>query len=162
MLDWVGGNALAYAGAALATFLAGWGSSIGIRYSASTASGVLTEDPEKFGLLFVLVALPGTQGFYGFFSAFLVMLKLNFFGGEVLSLTTQQGWQVFASCLPVGIVGFFSAIYQGRVCAAGIQLSAKRPEMAFRAGVVYGVMVESYAVLGLITTLFLLLFGVQL
>ncbi|MCH7761010.1 V-type ATP synthase subunit K [candidate division TA06 bacterium] len=158
----IGGNALAYAGAALAAFLAGSGSAIGIRYAASTASGVLTEDPEKFGLLFVLVVLPGTQGLYGFFSAFLVMLKLNLFGGEVLSLTTSQGWQVLFSCLPIGIAGLVSGIHQGKVCSAGIQMTAKRPEMAFKAAVVYAVMVETYALLGLVVTLFLLFFGIKL
>jgi F0F1-type ATP synthase membrane subunit c/vacuolar-type H+-ATPase subunit K len=40
-------------------------------------------------------------------------------------------------------------------------MAAKRPEMAFKAGVVYGVMVEIYALLGLLTTVLMLLFGVN-
>jgi len=156
------GLALALAGSAAAAFLAGIGSAIGIGISGRAASGVLSEDPEKYGQLFVLVVLPGTQGFYGFLGAFLVMLRLNFFAGESIALTVAQGWQVFAACMPVALAGLLSAIHQGKVCAAGIGMTAKRPEMAFKAGVVYAVMVETYAVLGLLVTLFLLFFGIQL
>ncbi len=40
-------------------------------------------------------------------------------------------------------------------------MAGKRPEMAFKAGVVYAVMVEIYAILGLLATLFMLLYGVN-
>ncbi len=155
------GLSLAVAGSAAAALLAGIGSAIGIGISGRSAAGVLSEDPEKYGQLFVLVVLPGTQGFYGFLGAFLVMLRLNFFGGESIPLTVAQGWQVFAACMPVALAGLLSAIHQGKVCAAGIGMAAKRPEMAFKAGVVYAVMVETYAVLGLLVTLFLLFFGLK-
>ena len=156
------GLALALAGSAAAAFLAGIGSAIGIGISGRSAAGVLSEAPERYGQLFVLVVLPGTQGFYGFLGAFLVMLRLNFFGGEPVMLSVAQGWQVFAACMPVALAGLLSAIHQGKVCAAGIGMTAKRPEMAFKAGVVYAVMVETYAVLGLLVTLFLLFFGLSL
>jgi V/A-type H+-transporting ATPase subunit K len=156
------GLTLAVAGSAAAAFLAGIGSAIGIGISGRAAAGVLSEDPERYGQLFVLVVLPGTQGFYGFLGAFLVMLRLNFFGGAAVPLTVAQGWQVLGACMPVGLAGLLSAIHQGKVCAAGIGMTAKRPEMAFKAGVVYAVMVETYAVLGLLVTLFLLFFGLQL
>ncbi len=156
------GLTLAVAGSAAAALLAGIGSAIGIGISGRSAAGVLSEDPDKYGQLFVLVVLPGTQGFYGFLGAFLVMLRLNLFGGEPVFLTVAQGWQVFAACMPVALAGLVSAIHQGKVCAAGIGMTAKRPEMAFKAGVVYAVMVETYAVLGLLVTLFLLFFGLNL
>ena len=156
------GIALAIAGAAMAAFLPGCGSSIGIGTSGRAAAGVLSEKPELYGIMFIMVVLPGTQGFYGFLAAFIVMLKLNFFGGGALTaITTWQGLQVLAACLPVAIAGMISAIHQGNVCAGGIQMAAKRPEMAFKAGVVYAVMVEVYAILGLISTLFMLWMGVK-
>ncbi len=155
------GLAVAIVGAALASFLAGIGSAIGIGISGRSAAGVLSEDPEKYGQLFVLVVLPGTQGFYGFLGAFLVMLRLNFFGANIVPLTYMQGWQILGACMPVAFAGLLSAIHQGKVCAAGIQMAAKRPEMAFKAGVVYAVMVETYAVLGLLVTIFLLFFGIK-
>jgi V/A-type H+-transporting ATPase subunit K len=110
--------------------------------------------------MFIMVVLPGTQGFYGFLAAFLVMLNLNFFGGAVPEVSTIIGWQTLMACLPVAFAGLVSAIFQGRVCSGGILMAAKRPEMAFKAGVVYAVMVEVYAVLGLLVTMFMLLFGI--
>ena len=56
----------AYLGAALAVGLAGIGSSIGIGYAGMASAGLLAEEPEKFGKALILVALPGTQGIYGF------------------------------------------------------------------------------------------------
>jgi V/A-type H+-transporting ATPase subunit K len=150
------GLTLALIGAGLAALLAGIGSAIGIGTAGRSATGVLSEKPERYGQMFIMVVLPGTQGFYGFLAAFLVMLNLNFFGEEgVPELSTTLGLQVLIACLPI------SAIFQGRVCSGGILMAAKRPEMAFKAGVVYAVMVEVYAVLGLLVTMFMLLFGIN-
>ena len=71
----------------------------------------------------------------------------------------MQGLQVFGACLPIAVTGLISAIHQGRVCAGGLLMAAKRPEMAFKAGVVYAVLVEVYAVLGLLITMFAILLG---
>jgi V/A-type H+-transporting ATPase subunit K len=160
MLD--NGIALALAGAGLAAGMAGIGSAIGISTAGRSAAGVLTEKPERYSQMFIMVVLPGTQGFYGFLAAFLIMLKLNFFGeGGVLEISNTIGWQVFASSIPIALAGWLSAVHQGKVCAGGIQMAAKRPEMVFKAGVVYAVMVEVYAVLGLLVTMFILLKGIS-
>ncbi len=151
------GNAIALIGGAMAVFLAGSGSAVGIGIAGRSAAGVLTELPERYGLNFIMVVLPGTQGFYGFLGGFLVMQNMGFFDTSfTVQLTAYQGLAVLAACLPVGIAGLISAIHQGKVCASGIMMAAKRPEMAFKAGVVYAVMVEVYAVLGLLVTLFML------
>jgi V/A-type H+-transporting ATPase subunit K len=147
------GLGIAILGFALSAFLAGIGSALGISYVSRVASGVLAEDPTKFGSLFILVALPGTQGFYGFLGAFLGMMKIGVLGNPV-PISLEQGIQLFLSCLPVGIAGFITAILQGKVCAAGAELVAKRPTEAMKA-VIYGALVETYAVLGLLATIFL-------
>ncbi|RKX70312.1 V-type ATP synthase subunit K [candidate division WOR-3 bacterium] len=154
------GLGIAIFGAALASILGGVGSAIGVSMTAQVANGVLSEDPEKFGTLFLLVALPGTQGFYGFLGAFLLIMKLGLFGGEIPSLTVYQGLQYFGAAMPVAIAGLFSAIWQGRACTAGVELVAKRATEAMKA-VIYGVLVETYAVLGLVITIFLV-FGIKL
>ncbi len=155
------GLTLALVGAGLATMLAGIGSAIGIGIAGRSATGVLSEKPERYGQMFIMVVLPGTQGFYGFLAAFLVMLKLSFFGGTgVPEVSLKLGLQVLAACLPIALAGMLSAIHQGKVCSGGILMAAKRPEMAFKAGVVYAVMVEVYAVLGLLVTMFMLMFGI--
>jgi len=146
------GLAVAIAGGALAAILGGIGSAIGIGYAAQAANGVLSEDPERFGSLLILVALPGTQGVYGFIGAFMVLQKIGIFGGEIITLTLQQGLQIFFAALPVAIACLVSAIWQGKVCTAGIEMVAKRPAEAAKA-MIYGILVEFYAVLGLIVTI---------
>jgi len=147
------GLTIALLGCVAAAVLAGIGSAIGIRLVATVASGVLAEDPKKFGSLFILVALPGTQGFYGFLGAFLAMMKLGVLG-QLLPITLWQGVQMFLACLPVGIAGLVTAMWQGKVCAAGAQLVAKRASEGTK-GVIFGALVETYAVLGLLATIFL-------
>jgi V/A-type H+-transporting ATPase subunit K len=154
------GLAIAIVGAAVSAFMAGTGSAIGIATAAQTADGVLSEDPEKFGRLLILVALPGTQGIYGLLGTFLVIIKLGFVGGEAVSLTMWQGVQIFFAALPVAVAGLFSALHQGKTCAAGVELTAKRPDEMMK-GVIYAAMVETYAIFGLLATI-LLLNGIKL
>lgn len=143
-------------GAAFAAIFAGIGSAIGIGYAARVANGVLAEDPDKFGALFILVVLPGTQGFYGFLGAFLIILKMQLMGGNIPdTLTLWHGVQLLFASLPVAFAGLLSGIHQGKVCAAGVEMAAKRPKDSTKA-VIYGAMVETYAVLGLLVTIFLL------
>jgi V/A-type H+-transporting ATPase subunit K len=154
------GLALALSGAGLAALLSGIGSSIGINISSKAATSILSEKPERYGQFFIMVVLPGTQGFYGFLAAFMVMSKLNFFSGTIPAVEPKLGLQILAACMPVAFAGLVTAIYQGKVAASGIIMAAKRPEMAFKAGVIYAVMVEIYAILGLMTTLLILLKGI--
>jgi V/A-type H+/Na+-transporting ATPase subunit K len=147
------GLTIALLGCVAAAVLAGIGSAMGIKLVANVASGVLAEDPKKFGSLFILVALPGTQGFYGFLGAFLAMMKLGVLG-TLVPITFWQGVQMFLACLPVGIAGYVTAIWQGKVCAAGAELVAKRASEGTK-GVIFGALVETYAVLGLLATIFL-------
>src|SRR3989339_1429419 len=145
------GLGLAIAGASCAAFLAACGSAWGIAVASEAAGGVLTEDPDKFGRLLVMVALPGTQGFYGFLGAFYIMMKINLLGG-VQPVSAMAGLQLFFAALPVGLTGFLSAIYQGKAAAAGIYLIAKRPEEMGKA-IIIPAMVETYAVIGLLATI---------
>ena len=146
------GLPIALLGAAFAVFLAGIGSAIGVATAGKSAASVLSEKPERYGQLFLMVVLPSTQGIYGFLVGFTMLGKLT--GDAAVALTLAKGITVFAACLPIAIGGIVSGIHQGRVCSAGILMAAKRPEMAFKAGVIYAVMVEIYAVLGwLISTM---------
>ncbi len=155
------GIAIALLGAALATFMTGIGSSIGLGIAGRAATGVLSEKPERYGLMTILVVLPSTQGIYGFVIGLFVMIKLNMFGGGIESLSVAQGLQLCGACLPVAIAGMFSAIHQGKTCAGGILMSAKRPEMGVKAGVVYAALVEFYAILGFLISLLAIMMGIQ-
>ena len=154
------GASLALAVAAAAASLAGVGSAIGVGIAGQAAAGVVSEDPDKFGNVLVLQALPGTQGIYGLLIGFIIMLNIGVVDGNIKDLTFYQGLSLFFAGLPIGIVGLLSAIYQGKVCAAGIYLTAKRPEETAK-GLIFGAMVETYAVLGLLIS-FLMVNGVKL
>lgn len=154
------GLTIAIMGGALAVILGGIGSAIGVGLAGQASSGVMSEDPEKFGSLLLLVALPGTQGIYGFLSAFLVILKLGLTTGNIVSPTIDQGWQILIACLPVAFAGLVSGIHQGKVCASGIYMVAKQPKDLMKP-VIMAALVETYAVLGLLITI-LLLNGIKL
>ncbi len=155
------GMLLALIGAGLAALLAGIGSAIGIGIAGRTATGVLSEKPERYPQMFLLVVLPGTQGFYGFTIAFIALYNLGIITGEVAELTNIQGLQLLAACLPVALAGLVSAIHQGKTCAGGVLMTAKKPEMSMKAGVMYAAMVEVYAVLGFLVSL-LMVFGIKI
>ena len=80
------GNNLALLGAALAVIFAGMGSARGVGMVGEAASGLLSEDPSKFGKALVLQALPGTQGIYGLITAFLIIFKMGILGGSPAQL----------------------------------------------------------------------------
>lgn len=154
------GLVLALTGAALAVILGGIGSSVGISFPAEAADGLMSESPEKFPGLLILSALPGTQGIYGFVAAFFVIIRIGLLGTTAFELTMQQGMQILVACLPVGANCLVSGIFQGRVGAAGVQVVAKQPK-DFMKSVVLAALIETYAVLGLLITI-LLLIGIKL
>jgi len=154
------GLSVALFGAALATFLSGIGSAVGLGIAGRSATGVLSEKPERYGSTILLVVLPSTQGIYGFVISIMVMVKLNLFAGGT-DIGFGTGIEIFAACLPVAIAGLLSGIHQGKTCAGGILMTAKRPEMAFKAGVLYAAMVEFYAVLGFLVSLLVILVGIN-
>ena len=153
------GAMLALLGTALAVGLAGSGSAIGVGIVGQSAAGVMTEDPDKFGQTLLLQAIPGTQGIYGLLTGFIIMFRIGIFEGRLLELTMEQGLGVMIASLPIAIVGFLSAIWQGEAAAAGVGLIARRPEELGKA-IVYAVMVETYAVLALLASI-LIIFRLQ-
>lgn len=149
------GNVLACTGMALAIVLGGIGSAKGVGIVGEAASGVIVEDPDKFGRLLVLQALPGTQGIYGFLISFLIMLFSGMMSGG-MNLDSATGAYVLACSLPVGIVGLFSGIAQGRVAATGVNIIAKRPEHLAKA-IVSAALVETYAILAFLVSVLMLI-----
>ena len=149
------GNFLAVLGAALAVGLGGIGSAKGVGIAGEAAAGLIAEDPDKFGQTLILQALPGTQGIYGFLVGIMVMLNCGFLGGNA-ALTASQGMYVLAACLPCALTGLISGIHQGRLAAAGINVVAKRPNVVSKS-MIYAAMVETYAILGLLISILLVI-----
>jgi len=146
------GTALAVLGAAMAALLSGMGSAKGVGLVGQAGAGVVTEDPAKFGKVLILQILPGTQGLYGFLTAFLLLVQINIISGTFVPLSVEKGLMYFAACLPIAIVGYFSAIAQGKTAASGVSIVAKRPDQSGKA-ITFAAMVETYAVLALLISI---------
>jgi len=138
-------------GAALAIIVSSIGSCIGVGKAGQMAGGVLSKDPSKFGGLLVLQLLPATQGIYGFIIAFMALMNMGLLGAPV-EFTKYQGLATLAVCLPIAIIGFASAIYQGRVAMAGMELCVKQEGQNGRA-ILMAALVEIFAIFSLVVSL---------
>ena len=156
-LQW--GTIFAAAGAAMAAVMAGVGSAIGVGLAGQASAGVVSEDPDRFGSCLLLQLLPGTQGIYGLLIAFVIASKAGLLTGAS-ALSATAGLNLFLAAIPIAFGGLLSAIAQGKVAVAGINLVAKKPE-EFGKGMLMTVMVETYAVLSLLIS-FLLVNGVKI
>ncbi|MDD4316651.1 MAG: V-type ATP synthase subunit K [Clostridia bacterium] len=152
------GAFLALLGGAIAVFASGIGSAKGVGLAGQAASGVVAEDPDKFVKCLILQLLPATQGIYGFIITFLVILNANVLGGPIAAYSVSQGMFILVGCLPVGIGGLFSAMYQGKVAVSAIGLVAKRPEESTK-GMLMVAMVETYALLGFLVSFLVVFLG---
>jgi len=153
------GQFLALLGAACAVVFAGLGSARAVGMVGESAAGLITEEPDKFSQALLLQALPGTQGIYGLLTAFVILFKIGIVGGTAVELTTVQGILFLVAALPIAIVGYKSAIAQGRTAAAGIGIIAKRPQELAKA-ITFAAMVETYAILALLGSI-LMVFGIN-
>ena len=148
-LNAFGGYALGILGAGLAVFMAGIGSAKGTGIAGEAGAGLVSEDPSKFGKAMIMQVIPGTQGLYGFVIWFLAFNKL------VPGMSIEQGLQVLAACLPIAFGGLLSAIAQGKVAAASINILAKKPD-DWSKGMILCITVEFYAILSLLASFMML------
>ncbi|MGI6537077.1 MAG: V-type ATP synthase subunit K [Caldicoprobacterales bacterium] len=145
------GMIFALSGGILAALAAGIGSAIAVGMTGEAAAGVVTDDPSLFGKVLILQLLPGTQGIYGFLIGFITLTQIGVLGGTS-DITIYKGLLYFASCMPMAIVGWWSAIRQARVSISSIALVAKRPDQAGKA-IIFPAMVETYAILALLVSI---------
>jgi len=151
------GLAIGLLGAGLAACLAGAGSGIGTGIAGETGTGLITEDPGKFGKVMILQVVPGTQGLYGLVVFFVAIMQMGLLDGSALSLSFVDGCRYFAACLPIGIGGLVTAIAQGKVAAGAVNLLAKNPDH-WAKGMILCITVEFYAILSLLASMMMLLF----
>jgi V/A-type H+-transporting ATPase subunit K len=116
----------------------------------------MSEKPELFGKLLVLMALPGTQGFYALICAILIGMWTGLFGGHA-AVTPIQGMAILAIGVGTGFVEWKSAILQGETSAAAMNMVARQPDAAGRA-ILLPALVETYALIGLLAAIVLMLF----
>ena len=136
------GGAIGMLGAGLAVCLAGAGSARGTGLAGEAGTGLLCEDPSKFGKVMILQVIPGTQGLYGLVIGFLCLMRMGVFNGTYVDMSLQEGLRYFAACMPIAI--------------GGGNILARQPEH-WTKGMVLCVVVEFYAILSLLASIMMLL-----
>ena len=155
-LNSIGGYAIAMLGAGLAALLPGIGSAKGTGMTGEAGAGLCSQDPSKFGKALILQVLPGTQGLYGLVIWFFAMLQMGALSGEASALTVAEGTRYFMACLPIAIGGLLSALAQGKVAVASINILAKKPD-DWSKGMIFCITVEFYAILSLLASFLMIL-----
>ena len=95
-----------------------------------------------FGSSMILTALPSTQGLYGFAAFFLALSRLK----SIADLTLAGGLAILAVGIALGFVGLFSAFYQAKLCANGINEMSNGQDV-FGKTLILAVFPELYAIL---------------
>ena len=155
-LNTIGGFAIAMLGAGLAAVLPGIGSAKGTGMTAEAGAGLCSQDPSKFGKALILQVLPGTQGLYGLVIWFFAMLQMGALNGTALDMSVAEGARYFMACLPIAIGGLLSALAQGKVAVASINILAKKPD-DWSKGMIFCITVEFYAILSLLASFLMIL-----
>lgn len=128
------------------------GSSLGIGTAGSAGAATLGEEPGQFRNVIVLASLPMTQTFYGLIVLILILTTVL----PNLAAMPDAGGSGFA-VLGCGVIAalaeFFSAWYQGCVCASGISLLPKTKGKILTNAMMLAVFVELIGVLGLVFTI---------
>ncbi len=141
------GIGLAYAGAALALMGGLMGSSIGMGKAGAAGAATLAEDPKQFRNVFLLAALPMTQTFYGLI---ILIQFISYVGSHMQAITLGKGLGMLGLGLAVAGAEFFSAWYQGVVCASGIaELPRTKGAVTFNT-LILAVYVELIGILGMV------------
>ena len=151
-----GGLAIGFLGASLACGLCCAGSAKGCGLAGEAGTGLLSEDPSYFGKVLILQVIPGTQGLYGLVVWFFASFRMGLLNGTIMGLTVTEGLRYFVACLPLALGGWLSALAQGRVAAASINLLAKKPD-DWSKGMVLCITVEFYAILALLASMLMIL-----
>lgn len=144
-----GGMVVGLFGAALAVLLAGLGSVRGVGMAGEAAVALTVDEPQKFAKALILQLLPGTQGLYGFVIGILAMGKIS------ADTSLQSGLAVLMACLPIAVVGLLSAVSQAKVAIGGMNILAKNGSQYVK-GIIFSIMVETYAILAFVVSIMLL------
>lgn len=134
-------------GPALALGLSSIGSSIGSWIAGSAAHAAMARTEEGHGRFIGMSVAPSSQVIYGF----LLMLQMS----RAVQSGTLSPISAIAIGLSSGLAIAISAIYQGKVCATGIQASLKQPSVYGKCWASIGV-IESFALFAFVFALLII------
>lgn len=134
-------------GPAMALGLSSIGCNIGCWISGSASHAAMTRTEEGHGKFIGMAAAPSSQVIYGF----LLMLQMSkAIQAGTLSPVSAIGIGLFSG-LAIGL----SSIYQGKVCATGIQASLKSPGVYGKCFAAIGI-IESFALFAFVFALLIM------
>ncbi len=134
-------------GPALVLGLSSFGSCIGCGIAGAASHAVMARVEEGHGKFIGMSAAPSSQSIYGFI---LMLLMRNAINAGTLSPLSGIGMG-----LSVGAAFLASSVYQGRVCASGIQASARQPAVYGKCWASIGI-IESFALFAFVFALLLM------
>jgi V/A-type H+-transporting ATPase subunit K len=134
-------------GPAIVLGLSSIGSSIGCYIAGAASHAVMSRVEEGHGKYIGMSAAPSSQSIYGFI---LMILMRDAIRAGTLSPISGIAIAVF-----VGMAFFFSAVYQGKVCATGIQASAKQPAIFGKCFASVGI-IESFALFAFVFSILIM------
>lgn len=134
-------------GPALVMGIAAMGSCVGCSIAGAASHAVMSRTEEGHGKYIGMAAAPSSQSIYGFILMLLMAKAVN--AGTLAPL----------SAIGIGVAAggamFFSAVYQGKVCATGIQASAKSPAVFGKCFAAIGI-IESFALFAFVFSLLIM------
>ena len=135
----------------------GIGSAKGTGIAGEAGTGLLCQDPSKFGKVMILQVIPGTQGLYGLVVWFFAVFRMGLLSGTASELTVAAGAAVFRG-LPAHGVG--RPVLCHRPGPRGRRrpstLLAKKPD-DWSKGMVLCITVEFYAILSLLASMLMII-----
>lgn len=134
-------------GPALSLGLSAIGSSIGCWIAGAASHAAMSRTEEGHGKFIGMAAAPSSQVIYGF----LLMLQMS----KAITAGTLSPISGIAIGLMSGLAIAVSAIYQGRVCATGIQASLKQPSVYGKCFAAIGI-IESFALFAFVFALLIM------
>ena len=134
-------------GPALALGLSCLGSSIGCGIAGMASHAVMARVEEGHGKIIGMSAAPSSQSIYGFILMLLMSDSIK--AGRLAPLSGV------GIGLAVGLAIMVSSIYQGKVCASGIQASAKQPAIFGKCFAAVGI-IESFSLFAFVFALLLI------
>lgn len=134
------------AGPAIALGLSAIGSCIGCGIAGEASHAIMSRVEEGHGKFIGMAAAPSSQSIYGFI--LMLLMSKAILAGSLSPLSA------IAIGLFSGSAIMVSAIYQGKVCASGIQASAKQPAVFGKCFAAIGI-IESFALFAFVFSLLL-------
>ncbi|MEC7839158.1 MAG: ATP synthase subunit C [Chlamydiota bacterium] len=134
-------------GPALSLGLGAIGSAVGCGIAGMASHAVMARVEEGHGKYIGMAAAPSSQVIYGFILMLLMSRAI-----QDGNLSAMSGVGIGLSS---GLAIMFSAIYQGKVAATGIQASAKEPAIFGKCFAAVGI-VESFALFAFVFALLIM------